>query len=146
MSRLIDTLAADAPKALTAINTARAKARAGAWKLVGKDAPDHDIDGDRPLIIDLDATLITAHSEKELAASTFSGVSGSTHSARGSTTGPAAPGSRCRCCCAPGRRVQHRRRPYPGCAGRARAAPVRTRSDRGRPEPVDPHRRRRRDP
>jgi hypothetical protein len=35
------------------------------------DAPDHAITVKAPLIVDLDATLITAHSEKELAAATF---------------------------------------------------------------------------
>ncbi len=71
VSRLIDTLAADAGSALTAINTARAEARSAAWRLAGQDAPDHDIDRDRPLITDLDATLITAHSMKKLAAPNF---------------------------------------------------------------------------
>jgi len=71
VSRLIDTLAADAPAALTAINTARAKVRARVWNLAGTDAPDHQSTVKAPLIVDLDATLITAHSEKELAAATF---------------------------------------------------------------------------
>ena len=71
MSRLIDTLAADAPAALAAINTARAAVRARVWELAGTDAPDDGATARDPLIIDLDATLITAHSEKELAAATF---------------------------------------------------------------------------
>ena len=71
MSRTIDALAADADRALAAINTARAAARARAWALAGADAPDHGIDADRPLVIDLDATLVTAHSDKEGAAPTF---------------------------------------------------------------------------
>jgi hypothetical protein len=71
VSRTIDALAADAPTALAAINTARATARARVWALAGKDAPDHDIDAARPLVIDIDATLVTAHSEKESAAPTF---------------------------------------------------------------------------
>jgi len=41
------------------------------WKLAGRDAPDFEVSKDRPLVIDLDATLITAHSDKELAAPTF---------------------------------------------------------------------------
>ena len=73
VSRLIDTLAADAPAALAAINTARAAVRARVWKLAGTDAPDDGTTARDPLIIDLDATLITAHSEKELAAPTFKG-------------------------------------------------------------------------
>jgi hypothetical protein len=71
MSRLITTLAADAPKALAAIADARASARATAWKLAGEHAPDHGIDADHPLTLDLDATLLDAHSEKENAAPTF---------------------------------------------------------------------------
>ena len=36
VSRAIDTLAKDAPRALAAINTARASARAAVWKLAGR--------------------------------------------------------------------------------------------------------------
>ncbi len=67
MSRLIDTLAADAPAALAAL----ASARASAWSLVGEHAPNHDASAASPLVIDVDATLVTAHSEKEFAAPTF---------------------------------------------------------------------------
>jgi DDE family transposase len=71
VSRLIDTLAADAPAALAAIDAARAAARASAWSLAGQRAPDHETDASAPLIIDVDATLVTSHSEKEQAAPTF---------------------------------------------------------------------------
>jgi len=71
VSRLIDTLAADAPAALAAIDTARAAVRARVWALAGQDSPHHNSSPSTPLVIDLDATLITAHSEKELAAATF---------------------------------------------------------------------------
>ena len=71
VSRTIDALAVDAPRALKAIDAARAAARARVWRLAGEHAPDHEASADRPVIIDLDATLITAHSEKELAAPTF---------------------------------------------------------------------------
>ena len=71
VSRMIDTLAADASRALKAIDAARAAARARVWSLAGEHAPDRGIDGDRPLIIDTDATLITAYSDKEHAAPTF---------------------------------------------------------------------------
>lgn len=71
VSRLITTLAADAPKALSAIADARATARARAWKIAGTNAPDHGITAADPLVIDLDATLLDAHSEKEKAAPTF---------------------------------------------------------------------------
>jgi hypothetical protein len=71
VSRLVDALAADAPAALAAIAAARARTRAQAWALAGTHAPDHDSDAARPLVIDVDATLVTAHSEKEQAAPTF---------------------------------------------------------------------------
>ncbi len=71
VTRLIDALAADAPAALAAIAAARAATRAQTWELAGKHAPDHGSDAARPLVIDVDATLVTAHSEKEQAAPTF---------------------------------------------------------------------------
>ncbi|HEX5880473.1 MAG TPA: IS1380 family transposase [Actinomycetota bacterium] len=71
VSRLVDTLAEDADRALLAIESARAEARARVWALAGEHAPDHGCDGSSPLIIDLDATLVTSHSEKEHAAPTF---------------------------------------------------------------------------
>jgi hypothetical protein len=71
VSRLVDTLAADAPAALAAIAQARAAARAKAWELAGEHAPDHEATAAFPVVIDVDATLVTAHSEKECAAPTF---------------------------------------------------------------------------
>ncbi|MHB1010998.1 MAG: IS1380 family transposase [Propionibacteriaceae bacterium] len=71
VSRTIAALAADAPAVLKAIDTARAAARQRAWQLAGEHAPDHGSDAKQPLIIDLDATLVTSHSEKERAAPTF---------------------------------------------------------------------------
>lgn len=71
VSRTIDRLAADATAALTAIDTARAAARARAWALAGGHAPDHATNAANPLVIDVDATLVTAHSDKQGAAPTF---------------------------------------------------------------------------
>lgn len=74
VSRTIDALAADhggAPAALQAINTARAAARERVWELAGDRSPEHETSAAKPVVIDLDATLITAHSEKENAAPTF---------------------------------------------------------------------------
>ncbi|HZC51067.1 MAG TPA: IS1380 family transposase [Mycobacterium sp.] len=71
VSRTIDALAADAPRALKAIDAARAAARSQVWRLAGEHAPDHGAGAETPLIIDTDATLITAHSDKEQAAPTF---------------------------------------------------------------------------
>ena len=68
VSRLISALAADAPRALKAIRKARAAARGRAWALAGDRAPG----GDGSLIpVDIDATIVTAHSEKEKAAPTW---------------------------------------------------------------------------
>ncbi len=71
VSRLIDTLAADPQRALGAIGLARAKARTAAWSLAGEHAPNFDLGARTPLVVDLDATLITAHSEKQDARPTF---------------------------------------------------------------------------
>ena len=71
VSRTVDRLAADAAAVLAAIDTARAAARAHAWALAGQAAPDHDSDAADPLVIDVDATLVTAHSDKQGAAPTF---------------------------------------------------------------------------
>jgi hypothetical protein len=59
------------PAAMAAIASARATARARAWSLAGDHAPDHDTNASRPLMIDVDATLVTAHSEQESAAPTL---------------------------------------------------------------------------
>ena len=71
VSRIIDALAADAPAALTAIDAARAQARTRVWGLAGAHAPDTDSDAGSPLVVDVDATLVGAHSDKEQAAPTF---------------------------------------------------------------------------
>jgi DDE family transposase len=64
--RLIDRIASD-PALLEALRAARARARARAWEL-----------GARPqrIVIDVDATLIGAHTEKEGAAVNFKGTFG----------------------------------------------------------------------
>jgi Transposase DDE domain group 1 len=71
VSRTVDRLAQDSVAALRAIHTARAQVRAAAWRLAGERAPDHDAKAGAPLVIDVDATLVTAHSEKQGAAPTF---------------------------------------------------------------------------
>ncbi|MGH8892888.1 MAG: IS1380 family transposase [Actinomycetes bacterium] len=65
VSRLIAALAQDAPAALEALRAARARARARVWSL---DAPVAEAG---PIIIDLDATIVLAHSEKEGATATW---------------------------------------------------------------------------
>ena len=68
VSRLIAALAGDAPRALKAIRAARASARERAWALAGQAVPG----GDGGLVtIDLDATIVIAHSDKEQAAPTW---------------------------------------------------------------------------
>ncbi|MGV9793139.1 IS1380 family transposase [Gordonia sp. NPDC003422] len=71
VSRLISDLADDAVTALAAINAARAAARTLAWAAARQAAPSHGRDSSSPVIIDLDATLVTAHSEKEQATPTW---------------------------------------------------------------------------
>jgi hypothetical protein len=68
VSRLVSALAADVPRALKAIRRARAAARERAWVLAGDRAPG----ADGALIpVDIDATIVPAHSEKEQAAPTW---------------------------------------------------------------------------
>ena len=71
VSRTITALAADADRVLAAIEAARQHARATAWERAGAHGPAAVTSADAPLVIDLDATLLTAHSEKEQAAATF---------------------------------------------------------------------------
>ena len=68
VSRLVNTLAQAGPKALRLIRKARAAAREHVWKLAGQAAPGM---GRRLIPLDLDATIVIAHSEKESAAPTW---------------------------------------------------------------------------
>jgi hypothetical protein len=68
VSRLAGALAADVPRALRAIRKARAAARERAWALAGERTPG----ADGSLVpVDIDATIVIAHSEKEQAAATW---------------------------------------------------------------------------
>lgn len=71
ITRIIRALAADVDQGLTAINAARSAARQRMWELAGKHAPNHDANAHNPMVIDIDASLITAHSEKESAKPTY---------------------------------------------------------------------------
>ena len=62
LSRMIATLAADGNRVLAAIDRARAAGRACVWAAAGTSAPDHATDAAGPLVIDVDAPLVTAHS------------------------------------------------------------------------------------
>ena len=61
-SRTITRLAGDVEKVLPAIDRARAAARARVWAAAGPHAPDHDADARNPVVVDVDATLVTSHS------------------------------------------------------------------------------------
>src|SRR5258708_6245623 len=115
VSRLITALAADLPRALRSIRTARAAARDQAWALAGDAAPGAD---GGPVTVDIDATIVTACSEKEQAAPTWKKTFGfhplavfADHGpapATASTKSATAPGSRrSPACwtCRPGRRA-----------------------------------------
>ena len=68
VSRLIAQLAADAPRALKAIRAARAAARDRAWALAADAAPGTD---GALVTVDIDATVVTACSEKAQATPTW---------------------------------------------------------------------------
>jgi Transposase DDE domain group 1 len=74
ISRTIAGLARDArttDRVLAAVDDARAAARARVWRLAEQRAPDHEVTAARPLVVDVDGVLVTAHSDKEQAAPTF---------------------------------------------------------------------------
>jgi Transposase DDE domain group 1 len=141
VSRTISTLAADAPAALAAIDTARAADRARAWKLAGAHAPNHGASSAAQLIVDLDATPVGSRSEKEQAAPThkkgfglhplFSFVD---HGAAG-TGEPLSVLLRPR-----QRRFQHRHRPHHGHQGRPGSAAHPPPGPPCGPQGADPHR------
>jgi Transposase DDE domain group 1 len=65
ISRLVDALAADPVRSIAAIRRARAAARQKAWR---QDSPVSSVGR---VVIDLDATLVDAHSEKQGATPNF---------------------------------------------------------------------------
>ncbi|WP_162150415.1 IS1380 family transposase [Arthrobacter sp. H5] len=72
ISRLFKVLSTVQPaKALAAINKTRAAARAHVWAQAGKDSPLYAVTAENPLVIDLDASLLNSHSEKEDARPTW---------------------------------------------------------------------------
>lgn len=71
VSRTMTTLARDTRAVVREINQARRAARERAWELAGENSPGHDACATSPLVVDIDATLVIAHSEKENAAPTF---------------------------------------------------------------------------
>lgn len=71
ISRTVATLAKDAGKVERAVAAARKAARSIAWARAGARAPNHEISATNPVVVDIDATIVVAHSEKEAAAPTF---------------------------------------------------------------------------
>jgi hypothetical protein len=67
VSRLVSVLAADLPRALKAVRAARSAARERAWALAAENAPG----ADGLVTVDLDATIVIAHSDKDQAAPTW---------------------------------------------------------------------------
>ena len=65
VSRLIESLAGGSDAAIAAIRQARAAAREVVW------CHRSPVSGEEPVIVDLDATIVVAHSEKEGATPTF---------------------------------------------------------------------------
>ena len=99
VSRLIATLAGDVDAAVAAIRAARARPASGSGAAA---AAGRCRDGGQ-VIVDLDATLVTAHSDKERREPTFKRGFGFTRCARSSTTASTAPGDAGWDCCAPAR-------------------------------------------
>ncbi len=72
ISRLFTVLSQMQPeKALVVINKVRAASRAHVWAAAGEDSPIHGVSRKNPLIIDLDASLVNSHSEKDDARPTW---------------------------------------------------------------------------
>jgi hypothetical protein len=70
--RTIEAIAAD-ELAVTRISAALSQVRGWTWGLPGGGPPVLEPDCDEPVCIDLDATLVTAHSDKDGAAGTYKG-------------------------------------------------------------------------
>ena len=71
VSRLIGALADHVEAVEAAVNRARKTVRHRVWALAGEHSPTAGVWANRPLAIDIDATLVNVHSEKEGAAPTF---------------------------------------------------------------------------
>jgi hypothetical protein len=89
VSRLVDALAADPVRALKAIRAARAMARERAWALAGEHAPGAE---GEPIPVDIDATVVISHSEKEHATATWKKTFGFQCAMRRSGVFPVQPG------------------------------------------------------
>jgi hypothetical protein len=97
ISRLVAALAAEGPRALKAIRRARERA----WALAGDRAPGAD---GNLIPVDIDATIVLAHSEKERLPRPGRRPSGSIRWARSPITAPGPAGRRWPSCCVRGTR------------------------------------------
>lgn len=68
---MLTTLASDTRAVVREIKQARRAARERVWELAGESSPGHGACATSPLVVDIHATLVIAHSEKENAAPTF---------------------------------------------------------------------------
>lgn len=109
ISRLIATLADDVDAALSAIRGAHARARAAAW---ARRRPLAGTPGSRAggqVVVDIDATLVAAHSDKESAAPTYKRGYGFHPMLALTTTAMPGPARRWWGSCGPGRPRRGRR-------------------------------------
>ncbi len=140
VSRLVSALAEDVPKALSAIASARAAARAVVWKRAGRSAPDHGIDADNPLIIDLERRpCSTRTATRRRPPRPGRKDSGSIRCARSSTTVPTAPASQRRSCCGPGTPAAIPRSTTSRCAARSPHPAAMAANVAGRAESIGAH-------
>jgi hypothetical protein len=94
--RTVDALASDVDRALAAVDTVRAAARAHVWGLAGRHAADHRVGAEDPVVVDVDATLVAAHSTRSSPRRRSSAGLGFIRCGRSSTTDRPAPASRWR--------------------------------------------------
>ena len=92
--RMLDEMT---PAALIRVEKARARIRQHVWGLFSAVPPSRvaGVDLGEVIVLDADATLVTAHSEKQQAAATFKGGYGSIPSGCGATTPRRCSRSRC---------------------------------------------------
>ena len=109
VSRLVDTLAASGPRALTAIRSARAEVRERVWKL----ARTHPRTPTGQVIVDIDGVLVLAHSEKQDATATWKKTFGHHPLVAFVDHGSGGSGEPVAALLRPGNAgIQHRRRPH----------------------------------
>ena len=64
VSRLVGTLVDHVEAVEAAVNRAHKTVRQRVWALAGEHSPTDGISAERPLVIDIDATLVGVHSDK----------------------------------------------------------------------------------